>query len=294
MHYEVYPRTFLGLPEEQASYEGSTAVILPVPYEGTVSYGVGTSKAPEAIIEASTYLEPWEPRLSLDYFSLQVAALPTMSLTAAGPKQAVEEVKAAVGKLLDDSKWVAMFGGEHSITPGAVAAYKEKHEDFAVLQIDAHADLRHEYEGTKHSHACAMRRVRDLGIPVVAVGIRAITKEEQEEAKEKGWPIFWSWELEGNWIDRVLAKLPQKVYLSLDADGLDPSIMPGTGTPEPGGMNWEQVFNLLERLCVTKDVIGFDLVEVSPVAGSNISEFTAAKLAAMVIGMVERKAGRAA
>ena len=293
MHIEVYTRTFLGLPDEQATYAKSKAVILPVPYEGTVSYGVGTSKAPEAIIEASSYLEPWEPRLSLDYFSLHVATLAPMSISTASPKQAVEEVKAAVGKLLDDGKWVAMVGGEHSITPGAVAAHKGVHEDFAVLQIDAHADLRQEYEGTEHSHACAMRRVRDLGIPVVAVGIRSITKEEHEEVKEKGWPIFWAWQLVGDWIDQVLAQLPQKVYLSFDVDGLCPSIMPGTGTPEPGGMTWEQTFNLIERLCTTKDVIGFDLVEVSPIAASNISEFTAAKLAAMVIGLSERKAGRA-
>ena len=293
MHYEVYPNTFLGLPDERVQYDGSKAVILPVPYEGTVSYGVGTSRAPQAIIEASTYLEPWEPRLKLDYFSMNVSTLPAMSLSAAGPEAVVEQVRGAVAKLLDDGKWVTMVGGEHSITPGAVKAYAEKHEDFAVLQIDAHADLRLEYEGTPHSHACAMRRVREMGIPVVAVGIRSITKEEHGEAEEEGWPIFWSWQLTGQWIEQVLSELPQKVYISFDADGLCPSIMPGTGTPEPGGMTWEQAFNMLERVCTTKDVIGFDFVEVSPVAGSRISEFTAAKLMAMVIGLVEKKHGRA-
>jgi len=289
MPYESVPHGFLGLPPGQTDYERARAVVLPVPYEGTVSYGGGTRRGPSAIIDASTFIEPWEPRLRLDYFDLTVATMPTLATAGEGPHVQVDHVEAAVADLMADGKWVTMLGGEHSITTGAVRAVRRHHPDVAVLQIDAHADLRVEYEGSPFSHASVMHRILDMGMRTVAVGIRSLSREEHDLIDERQLPVFWAWELEDDWIDRVLAELPDDVYVTFDVDGLDPAVMPGTGTPEPGGMSYEQAFQLLRRVCTERRVVGCDFVEVAPIAGQTVSEFTAARLAAMVVGLVERQ-----
>lgn len=288
MSYDSVPSGFLGLEAAATGYEDADMAVLPVPYEGTVSYGGGTRGGPSAIIDASRYVETWDERLGLDYGDLKVVTMPDMAVTGQGPQAMVERVEGAVRRLLADGKWVAMLGGEHSITTGAVRAHLERHPDMGVLQIDAHADLREAYEGSPFSHAAVMRRVRELTPRTVAVGIRSLSRDEHDLIHAEGLPVFWAWKLTGDWIDRVLAALPQRVYLTVDIDGLDPSIVPGTGTPEPGGMCWDQVMGLCERLTSEREVVGFDLVEVAPVPGCRVTEFTAAKLAAALMALVAR------
>jgi agmatinase len=194
-----------------------------------------------------------------------------------------------VFKSIDDGKFVITLGGEHSITAGVVAAYRQAYpnEPFTVVQIDAHGDLRHEYEGSIYNHACVMRRVVDMGLPTVQIGIRAICKEEADLIKAKNLTVFRAREIaaQPDWIERAIASIPtQKVFLTIDLDGIDPTIIPGVGTPEPGGLNWYSLTTFLWRVFETHEVIGGDVMELAPIGDSVVSEFTAAKLVYKLIG----------
>lgn len=257
--------------------------VLPVPYESTTTYGGGTSKGPAAIIEASRHLELWDSELSRDVSRLGIATLPELEPDMTGPEATVIRVREAVAGLLKDKKWPLMLGGEHSITPGAVAAVKAKYKNLSVLQIDAHTDLREEYQGTRWSHACAMRRVYELGVPAVAVGIRSNCEEEIafiKKAKLSG-RIFEAPEVP---VEKIVKQLSDQVYITVDIDGFDPSLVPGTGTPEPGGLNWYQVVNLLKVVAQHKKIVGADIVELAPLANQPAGDFLATKLAYKIIG----------
>jgi agmatinase len=203
------------------------------------------------------------------------------------PEAMTLNVRDAVREILGAGKFPVMLGGEHSITVGAVMAMKEKHENFSVLQLDAHSDLRDSYWGTPYSHASAMRRSMEFA-PVTQVGIRSASREEEPQIRANAERIFWARKIVGqrDWLDRMVAGLGDKVYITIDLDVLDPSIMPSVGTPEPGGLLWYETLNILKTVCQGKEIVGLDVVELLPQPENAAPDFLAAKLVSKLIGYV--------
>lgn len=289
------PNNFGLLPEEQADYARSRVAVLPVPFERTVSYGKGTASGPAAILRASQSMELYDEELRFEPAELGIATLPPFLPEAFDLAEAMDELEAECRRHLDAGKFLLTLGGEHSLTIAPVRAAKAIHGEIGVVQFDAHADLRDEFEGTPYSHAAVMRRVADEGLPTLPIGIRSLSKPEAEFAHEAGIPIVWAHELdelEGNRYERLLASLPEKVYLTFDIDFFDPSIVPATGTPEPGGGSWYPTMRLLSRLFETKEVVAMDVVELAPIGGQPASDFVTAKLAYKCLGYFARRTMR--
>jgi agmatinase len=284
------PSTFLGLDEAGSDFATARAVILPVPYESTTSWGGGTGRGPRAILEASRYIELYDQELDREPAEVGVATLPALSLSRAGAGAALAELRAAYDRLLDvaGDRFIIALGGEHSITSAPVLAWADRlgAGRLSVLQIDAHTDLRPEYEGSEWSHASVMARVRDR-TDIVAVGIRALSREERESLRgADNIHVFFAADIqEGDaWIDDVLACLGDPVYLTFDVDGLDPALVPATGTPEPGGLGWYPVLKLLRRVFRERRVVAADVVELAPIPGLAAPDFLVAKLVYKLIG----------
>jgi agmatinase len=280
---------FLGLPLHEATFEHSSVVILPVPYESTVSYIGGTRFGPRGLIHASRFVELYDHELDAEPWALGVHTLPELLLSGAGPEAALTELRQAIDALLDAGKFVIMLGGEHSISAPPIQAHAARApHGLSVLQLDAHADLRTEYEGTPYSHACVMYRVhREVGI--VPVGIRSLTAEERVLIRRREIPVVWGHEVGQNgWIDRVLQALGEHVYITIDVDYFDPSLVPSTGTPEPGGGTWYPTLALLERVFAERTVVGCDVVELAPIPGLVAPDFLAAKLVYKLVGFYQR------
>lgn len=278
-------------PKEPYNFGGVTPLvwakakvaILPIPYESSTSYGGGTNQGPAAIIEASRHMELWDLELGRDVSRLGFATLPELETDTSGPEAMNLRIQQTVAGILADKKWPLILGGEHSITPGAVAALKTKYKKLSVLQFDAHTDLRDEYQGSKYSHACAMKRVYDLGVPYVAVGIRAVSEEEVVFIKKAklGSRIHYGPNVP---LKEILNQLTEQVYVTFDVDGLDPAILPGTGTPEPGGIMWQQALDVLREVAKRKKIVGADVVELAPIPGQPAGDFLTAKLAYKIVG----------
>jgi agmatinase len=281
------PDNFLGLPRRFANYATARYAVLPVAYEATTTYGSGTRDGPRAIISASQQVELYDEELGRESFRAGIATLDPLESDARGPAQMHARVYAAARKIVRDGKFLLGLGGEHSITAGLVRAAQARHRHLSVLQIDAHADLRDRYQGTPWSHACVMRRVRDLGVPVVGVGVRNYSAEEARFLRTSGQPIFTARKCHESptWIEEAVARLTEDVYVTIDIDGLDPAVAPGTGTPEPGGLDWYQVTDLLAAIARRRRIIGADVVEVRPLPPSTVTEFLAAKLVYRLIGL---------
>jgi agmatinase len=288
------PHNFLGLDEEASDFDKARVVVLPVPYEATTSFGGGTRSGPAAIIEASRYIELYDQELDTEPYEVGVATLPALALTGAGPAEAVAELRAAYDRLLDvaGDKFIITLGGEHSISSAPILAWADRlagpggDRPLTVLQIDAHTDLRPEYEGSPYSHASVMSRVSDR-VDIVAVGIRALTREERELARNSDHiHLFLADDIhEGDtWIDDVLARLKGDVYITFDVDGFDPSLIPSTGTPEPGGLTWYTTMKLLRRVFRERNVVACDVVELAPIPGLAAPDFLVAKLVYKMIG----------
>ncbi|MBX6363656.1 MAG: agmatinase [Gemmatimonadetes bacterium] len=280
------PRNFLGLDEGASDVARARAVILPVPYEATVSYGAGTAGGPSAIIEASRFIELYDQELDLEPCDVGIATLPELHLTHASPADALAELRAAYDALLDAApgKFVLMLGGEHSISSAPILAWADRlaadGRRLSVLQVDAHTDLRPEYEGSPFSHASVMHRVHER-VDLVAVGIRATTKEERDLVRARdNLHVFYADHIHDGdgWIDDVLGRLGDDVYISFDVDGFDPSLVPSTGTPEPGGLTWYPVLALLRRVFRERNVVAADVVELAPIPGLAAPDFLVAKL----------------
>ena len=263
-------------------------VVLPVPYEATVSYGGGTAEGPAAILRASTQVELYDEQLRSEPYRSGIHTVPALDVSGS-TEQVVGRIEQRVGELMDGEKWVVMLGGEHSITPGAVAAAVARHRDLAVVQLDSHADLRREYQGDPWSHACAMARCVDLGVPLTALGIRNYCKAEAEWIARgiPGYRLIHAWEMESDdWIARALAGLVGRpVYLTVDLDYFDPAVIPATGTPEPGGGAWWPTLRFLHALLREADVVACDVVELAPSSSLHHADFTAARLVHKLIGM---------
>ncbi|MFH1307023.1 MAG: agmatinase [Candidatus Micrarchaeota archaeon] len=269
----------------QYPYEKSKVAILQMPYEGTSTYIKGQAKAPKAIIDASQQVETYDIELEKDFIDeIGFHTLPPLKCGNLGPEEAIDLLQKETSKILKNNKFPIIFGGEHSISLGAVKAAKEKFEDLCVLQIDAHADMRDEYENSKFNHACVMSRVREIA-PVVSVGIRSYCIEEAELIKNKYFDAIFGPKLNEEVINKIISKIKSKyVYITIDVDGFDPSIMPAVGTPEPGGLGWHETLSLLRKVCSKKNVIGADIVELAPIEGQIYSDFTCAKLAYKLAG----------
>lgn len=278
------PHTFLGLDEAAADFEKAAAVIFPVPYESTTSYGGGTRQGPGSIIDASRYIELYDQEFDCEAGALLgIHTLPGIELTRAGATPAMAELQAAYAKVAEacGDRFLMMLGGEHSVSSPAILAQAARHDErLTVLQLDAHADLRPQYEGTPNSHASAMARVLDQA-DVVAVGIRAVSAEEMEVSRATpGSTIIWADEMWENdrWMDRALEALGPKVYITFDVDYFDPKFVPSTGTPEPGGGDWYRTLKFLKRVYQEREVVAADVVELAPTPGLHAPDFLVAKL----------------
>lgn len=281
------PDNFLGLPPRYAAYARARYAVLPIPYETTTTFGGGTRDGPRAILAASRQVELHDEALGRESWRAGVATLPPLEPDARGPEFMARRIYAAARPLVRAGKFLLALGGEHGITPALVRAVRTRHRDLGVLQIDAHADLRQSYQGSPHSHACAMRRVHDLGVPAVGVGIRNCSAEEARFIRRTGQPIFTAAECRAgrDWIERAVAALRPAVYVTIDIDGFDPACAPGTGTPEPGGLDWYQVTDLLAAVARNRRIVAADVVEVRPLPPSTVTEFLAAKLIYRLIGL---------
>lgn len=283
------PQTFLGLPAEESIFAGCPIVVLPVPYEATVSYMGGTRYGPRALLHASRFVELYDHELDSEPYRVGVATLPELALSAAGPEVALDELRVAYETLLDEGKFVIMLGGEHSISaPPILATASRAAGRLSVLQLDAHSDLRTAYEGTPRSHASVMYQVAEQ-VDLVPVGIRSLTVDERALMRDRGIDPVFGYELGSDgWIERTLSALGDDVYLTFDVDYFDPSIMPATGTPEPGGGTWYPTLALLEAVFREKRVVGCDVVELAPIPGLVAPDVTAAKLVYKLVAYWER------
>jgi agmatinase len=280
---------FLGLSRDASSFERAHAVVLPVPYEATVSFGKGTSRGPKAILDASRQVEFFDEETKREIGEeVGIATLPPLQLKGKKNEAALQIIHDAVRGLIDQRKFVAVLGGEHTISSAVIAAHAKHFPDLSVLHFDAHSDLRPEYHGNPYSHASAMARVCEFIEPrrLVQVGIRAQCREEAEFIREHEVRTFYAHEIRNRslsrvlkeWDDLVVEALGELVYVTFDVDAFDPSIMPSTGTPEPGGLFWNEVLTCLRKVSRKKRIVGFDVVEFAPIKGLSHPDVTAAKL----------------
>ncbi len=286
------PSNFLSLPPEQSDLNRARVVVLPVPYDSTASFKTGAREGPRAIIDASSHLEDYDPELDVDVAEIRIHTAPFIEPNMEGPARMISRVKDAVQPFIDQGKLMAVLGGEHSISVGVVKALLERYADLSVLYLDAHADMRDEYMGTRWGHASVARRIYEL-CPLVQVGVRSLSIEEKdfissERIRSLHWPAEQeSWSANTNGlayqggppiVDEIIGGLSENVYVSIDSDVLDPSIMAAVGTPEPGGMDWHQITSLLRAVTSERNIVGFDVTELNPSEGPTACAYTAAKL----------------
>ena len=282
------PNNFLDLPAELAALAAARVHVLPISYEATTTYGRGTAAAPAAILEASAQVEWFDEELGCEIVAGGVATLPAIA-PAEGHEATLRRIRAAADEAFDRDRFLLSLGGEHSVTVPLVRAAADRFGELSVLQIDAHADLREEYDGTKLSHACVMRRVLEITPRIAQVGVRSYSRAEREQCPEQAANFITPRMVEDDpaWIDKTLGLLGETVYVTVDADGFDPAEAPGVGTPEPGGMTWRQVTALLRRVCAERRVVAADVVEVRPIPPGHVTEFLAARLACKLIAYTQ-------
>lgn len=270
---------FGGTLPTQVSFDEASVVILPVPVDRTTSYVGGTRNGPHEILQASTHMEIWDDEMKADVHGVGIFTLPEMELPFGEMAAVVDEIERVAYEIVSRDKLLVAIGGEHSITPPLVSAAARKHPGLSILQIDAHADMRDSYMGTVHNHACAMRRSLQFG-RVTQVGIRSLSTEEAEVLPKLNSTVFYDVDMrrDPKWIDAVVASLAENVYVTIDVDGLDPAIMPATGTPEPGGLSWPEITALLRATAERRRIVAADIVELSPIPGLVAPNFLCAKL----------------
>ncbi len=275
-----------GEPEYQSpDPEAARAIVLPLCYENAVSYGTGTGNGPLHILNASVQLEMMDEETFINWGEVGIHTLPPL-FPSRNPEQAVSEMKQAARAVLERHQFLLSLGGDHAISIGPIMAAAEIFPDLAVLQVDAHLDLRDTWNGSRYNHACVMRRVvEDMALSVVQVGIRSFSSEEADFIRHRGFSPLFAHQIAQNdpsWIQQVVERLPEHVYMTIDLDGLDPSVLPGTGTPEPGGLLYRQLVGLIQAVGRSRKVVAADINELSKIEGTTVSEFTAAKLATKI------------
>ena len=278
-------RVFGGLEPPYSDLRQAKCVILPVPYDSTSEWRSGSRHGPQAIIDASEYLELYDLELDREIYKVGISTLPRVEPSLGSPQDMIDRVYKVAKDLIQKGKFVVLLGGEHSLSLGAVRAFREAFPTLSVLQLDAHADLRDEYLGTKYGQACVMRRILEV-CPICQVGVRSLSWEERQFSAQTRLKSFYMSDLASSTasIDRIMDSLSQDVYITIDVDVLDPSIMPAVGTPEPDGMSWRQILDIVQPIMRSKHVVGFDLMEFSPLEGSDFCAFLLAKLTYKLIG----------
>ena len=270
---------FGGEEAEPSEFETARAAILPIPLERTTSYVQGTKNGPREILHASSQLELWDEELEVDVSSVGLCSLPGMELLHDDMQAALDEITNVASAILEKEKFLVALGGEHSITPALVAATTAHYPGLSILQIDAHADLRESYMGSRLNHACAMRRSLEYA-RCTQVGIRSMSQEEAEIVSSLNTTIFFDVNMRQrtDWMNDVVKSLGQHVYITIDCDGLEPGVMPAVGTPEPGGLAWMELLGLLRAVFSQREVIACDVVELCPIPGVIHPNFLCAKL----------------
>ncbi len=281
---------YFGLPEDYSAPENSRVAIVPVPYEATTSYGKGTKNGPKAILEASQQVELFDDELWVEPYKIGIQTLSPVKMApvTVETESPFQELREVVAPIIEFGKFPIILGGEHALSLGSVAACADRYPDLSILQIDAHADCRESYEGNPYSHASVSYHIyKGLPNPLITqVGIRNISAGEVawlEEEKPRI-NIFWARNQDRWNYNEIISTLSNNVYLTIDVDGLDSGIMPSTGTPEPGGMSWNQLMELIKLLCVKRNVVGADIVELAPIKNLHAPDFLAAKLLYKIIG----------
>jgi agmatinase len=279
-----YLNNFLGI-RENCSWQEARAVVLPVPLELTTTYMKGAAKGPGALLKASHQVELYDDELHTETYRQGIATLPSLKINTGNAGRAVDRIEKEVSIILNEKEKLVLIGGEHTITVGAVRAYKKRFPSLSVLHLDAHADLRESYKGSPYNHACVMSRIKTV-CPFVSVGIRSLCIEEAERIRSESIPVFdiHTIRKNPNWLNDSILRLEDPVYITLDLDVLDPSVMPSVGTPEPGGLFWSELTGYLKEVFKRKQIVGFDLVELSAQFEKEYGAFTAAKLLYRMIG----------
>jgi agmatinase len=277
---------FGDIPREYSTYSRARAVILPVPYEETTSYLKGTALGPEAILKASYQIELFDEKLRRENFTIGIHTLPSLTISPF-PQDFLRQLETQVSMHVDNAKVPVLLGGEHTITLGGVKALKKRYPHIGVVHIDAHADLRDSYEDNPYSHACVMRRVWEHA-PVHQIGIRSLSLEEFQLIVSEKLNTVFSHQMYPESIEAFLEKLPEDIYLTVDMDGFDPAVVPGVGTPEPGGLTWPMADNLLDLISSRSNIRALDVVELRPIPGEVRSEVTAARLVYRLLGYIGR------
>ncbi len=280
------PLIFLGLNPSDSMISKARVAVIPAPFDQTTSYLPGTRFGPQAILEASRQVELYDEELDREPFRIGVTTLSEIEVEPADIEAGIRRLEAVVAESSAKGLLPLTLGGEHSLTLAPVGSLRERYPGLAVLQLDAHLDLRDSYQGTKLSHASVMRRIRELGVSTVAVGIRSVSREEADYVHSEEAPVFLAREIRARGLDveAILAKLANPVYVTIDLDAFDPAYVPGVGTPEPGGLTWEEGLRLLRAVFERRQVVGCDIVELCPIPGQPASDFFAAKLASKLIG----------
>jgi len=287
------PPAFLGIDDKYGQYETARFAVLPVCYDATASYVSGSRLGPHAVLEASDQLEYFDEELLTETNRAGIATCRSVTPPSIEPGKAHDAIHSAARRVVRDGKFLFALGGEHGITSAVVRAVIGRYKRLSILQLDAHLDLRDCYEGSRFSHACVMRRCLELGARVVPVGVRAFSREEHQFARKNHiTPVSAETCIRTcDWIDGVLARLGQDVYVSIDIDIFDPAYAPGTGTPVPGGLDWYQVTALLRRVAESRRIVAADIVEVLPLVGQVTTEFLAARVAYRLMGYVAVNTG---
>ena len=275
----IHPN-FLALTPQQSNPETARIFLIPVPYDSTTSYRAGARDGPAAIIAASAQMEDYDPELDLDLTTIGIHTTPALEPHMAGPELMTRRIQQAVAQYIAPGRRIGILGGEHSLSAGSVHAHLNAHPSLTVLYLDAHADLRNQYQGTPWGHASGARRIHDR-CPIALAGIRSLSLEERDYIRQNQIP---TWQSPPNNAplpaDEILAALSNDIYISIDLDVLDPALMPAVGTPEPGGLNWHQLTTLLRQIAQSRRIIGFDICELAPAEGPPACAYTAARLVA--------------
>jgi agmatinase len=279
-----HPSTFCRLPNGHSDYKQASTVVLPIPFDKTSTWLKGADKGPEAIIEASEYLELYDIETHSEVFRKGIFT--AKPIRSASSSSLLRKTYSEVFSYLEDNKLVVTLGGEHSVSVGVVKAYAERYKHLSVLHLDAHADSRDSYEGSRYNHACVMARVREFTRNIVSVGIRSMDVSERSAVGDER--MFFAHKIHGSseWMAKVIPLLTDTVYITIDLDVFDPGIMPSTGTPEPGGLDWYQVTKLLYLVSKSKQIVGFDVVELCP-SSSKAPDFLAAKLIYTLLSYID-------
>ena len=279
--------TYAGIPEEYSKLDTAKIVLIPVPYDGTSTWVKGSDKGPEAFLDASANMELYDIETDTEVYK-QGIFLANPVTEKSSPEKMVDAVHKTALEYLHQGKFVTLFGGEHSVSIGSIRAFKDKFENLTVLQFDAHADLRKDYEESSCNHACAVHEAQ-FTTNLVQIGIRSMDVEEKQYMKKEN--CFFSHQIHENpnWMQEALSKITDNVFITIDLDAFDSSIMPSTGTPEPGGLNWYHVVDFIKLVVHNKNVVGFDIMELCPNKNNRGPDFLAAKLYYKILSYVFKK-----